>query len=63
AKARGGKWARGAADAEKQLKWIWDQIRVQPKYKYDNLWEPREIDVYRWLVAEQILKLQALGVK
>jgi hypothetical protein len=32
-------------------------IRVQPKCKYDGLWSPPEFDVYRWLVAQQILTL------
>ena len=55
----GGKPAvRAAAEAEKELKGVWDAIRVQSKYKYDNLWSPAEFDAYRWLVARQILSLQ-----
>jgi len=51
-----------AAAAEKELQAIWNAVRVQPKYKYDNLWSPAEFDVYRWLVAQQILALQdAMG--
>ncbi len=47
-----------AAMAEKELQSISSAIRVQPKYKHDNLWSPAEFDVYRWLVARQILTLQ-----
>ncbi|MDH7568987.1 MAG: hypothetical protein QHJ73_05315, partial [Armatimonadota bacterium] len=51
--------ARRAADeAEKELRYVWNAIRVQPKYKYDDLWSPAEFDVYRWLVARQILAVQ-----
>lgn len=60
---QGGKAAQAATAAQKELDWVWKQIRVQEKYKWDDLWEPREIDVYRWIVAEQILKLQSVGVK
>jgi hypothetical protein len=49
---------QAAAAAEQELKFVWDSIRVQAKYKYDNLWAPAECDVYRWLVARQILALQ-----
>jgi glycosyl hydrolase family 123 len=47
-----------ATAAEKELQSVWTAIRVQPKYKHDNLWSPEEFDVYRWLVARQILSLQ-----
>lgn len=51
-----------AAGAEKELRYIWDSIQVQTKYKYDDLWPAHDFDVYRWIVAEQILNLQrALG--
>ncbi len=49
---------RAATQAERELQSIWNAIRVQPKYKYDGLWSPAEFDVYRWLIAQQILKLQ-----
>ncbi len=53
-----------AATAERELKSVWNAIHVQPKYKHDNLWSPEEFDVYRWLVARQILAVQdALGGK
>jgi hypothetical protein len=44
--------------AEQELRQVWDAVRVQPKYKYDNLWAPEEFDGYRWKVAQQILQLQ-----
>ncbi len=60
---QGGKAAQAATAAQKELDWVWGQIQVQAKYKWDDLWEPRELDAYRWVVAEQILKLQQAGVK
>lgn len=50
--------AQAAALAERELQYVWDSIRVQPKYKYDNLWSPPAFDAYRWLIAQQIIKLQ-----
>jgi hypothetical protein len=44
--------------AERELRSVWDAIDVQTKYKYDGLWAPEEFDVYRWVVASQILELQ-----
>ena len=46
-----------AAQAEQELKFIWDAIRVQEKYKHDDLWSPAEFDVYRWLIARQIMAI------
>lgn len=63
AKKQGGRAARAADNAQKDLDYCWGQIRVQPKYKWDDLWEPREGDVYRWVVAKAILDLQAAGLK
>ncbi|MBI4624075.1 MAG: hypothetical protein HY736_12780 [Verrucomicrobia bacterium] len=55
--AKGG--ARSAAlAAERELNFVWNAIRVQPKYKHDGLWSPEELDVYRWLVARQILAVR-----
>ena len=51
-------WINAEA-AERELQFVWNAIRVQAKYKYDGLWSPAEFDVYRWLVAQQILALQA----
>ena len=51
--------AKALADtAERELKSIWNAIRVQVKYKSDNLWSPAEYDVYRWIIAQQIMALQ-----
>lgn len=61
---RSGKPAaqQAAEAAERERQFVWDAIRVQTKYKYDNLWSPAEFDVYRWLIAHQILAVQeALG--
>ncbi len=49
-----------AAKAEQELKSVWDAIRVQLKHKHDNLRSPTEFDVYRWIVARQILALQSV---
>ena len=57
-RARAAGFADLAAAAEADLKFVWDSIEVQPKYKYDGLWEPEVFDVYRWVLARQILKLQ-----
>lgn len=52
--------SQAVAHAEAELRYVWDAIRVQPKYKHDNLWSPADFDVYRWLVAQEILRLQTL---
>lgn len=62
AKARGGAAAGAASGAERELRGVWDAIRVQEKYKHDGLWSPAEFDVYRWIIARQILAIQdAIG--
>jgi len=45
------------AEADRQL--VWDSVNVLPKYKHDGLWDPDVFDVYRWILANQILILQA----
>jgi hypothetical protein len=60
AKKQGGKAGRVAEQAQQDLDTVWDDIRVQSKYKWDDLWEPREADVYRW-ISRAILKLQEAG--
>lgn len=51
--------AKALADtADQDLKSIWSAIRVQAKYKTDNLWSPQDFDVYRWLIARHIMMLQ-----
>jgi hypothetical protein len=47
-----------AAAAEAELAFIWKSIRVQPKYKDTDLWAAADFDVYRWMVAQQVLRLQ-----
>jgi len=47
-----------ADEAEAELKFVWNSIDVQEKYKYDGLWDPETFDVYRWIVARRILKLR-----
>ncbi len=56
AKAAGLKDAVAAAERDRQF--VWDSIRVQTKYKYDDLWAPEAFDVYRWILANQILSLR-----
>lgn len=59
AKASGRPVAReAAAAAERELKSVWDAIRVQSKYKHDDLWSPGEFDVYRWMIARQIMAVR-----
>jgi hypothetical protein len=55
---RGGPAATLAREAESELKFVWDAIQTQEKYKFDNLWNGREFDAYRWLLAARILSLQ-----
>ncbi len=57
-KKKGGKAAEAAREGEKELKFLWDAIEVQEKYKHDRLWSGADVDAYRWLLATQILKLQ-----
>ena len=52
-----------AAAAEQELQSVWNAIRVQPKYKHDDLWSPEELDVYRWLVARQIMAVRGALAK
>lgn len=47
-----------AATAEEELRFVWNAIRVQAKYKHDDLWSPEDFDVYRWMIAKQILEVQ-----
>lgn len=53
-----------AKSAGNDLKLVWDSINVQTQYKFDGMWDPDAFDVYRWIIARQILELQnALTVK
>ena len=47
-----------AARAQTELQSVWAAIRVQPKYQDTGLWAPEEFDVYRWMIARQILAIQ-----
>jgi hypothetical protein len=62
AKASSGsaKAQAAAKAAQADMDYVWNQIRVQAKYKYDDLWAPREADAYRWLIARHILSLREL---
>ena len=57
-KRKGGKAAELAREAEHDLKYVWDAIEVQEKYKYDRLWAGADFDAYRWLLASRICQLQ-----
>jgi hypothetical protein len=46
-----------AANAERELQSVWNAIRVQPKYKHDDLWSPPDFDAYRWILAQQIMAI------
>ena len=59
ARARKAGLTRAADEAEKDLKLIRDAIKVQQKYKYDGLWAPEMFNVYRWMLADQIMKIKA----
>jgi len=50
--------AAQADTAQQELDYVWSAIRVQPKYKYDDLWGYEEFDAYRWVIAQQIMELQ-----
>ena len=58
ARARKAGLAELADAAAADLTFVWDSIEVQEKYKYDGLWDAEAFDVYRWILARQILRLQ-----
>jgi hypothetical protein len=59
ARASGDADAIAAADAaQRELDYVWDSINVLPRYQYDGLWPAGDFDAYRWLIAEQIMKVQ-----
>ena len=49
-----------AAAAQKDLDLVKKNIFIQEKYKDKDLWAPDTFDAYRWLLAENIMKLEAL---
>lgn len=59
ARAAGTAGAVAAAEeAQRELDFVWSAIEVQDRYMYDNLWPAGDFNVYRWIIAEQIMKLQ-----
>lgn len=61
AQARGSENAAAIAaadEAQRELGFIEASITVMPRYQYDELWPAGDFDGYRWIVAEQIMKLQ-----
>ncbi len=46
--------------AQADLELIEKSIYVQPKYKFDDLWQPETFDVYRWMLASRIMQLQKI---
>ncbi|NOY81132.1 MAG: hypothetical protein GXP31_09020 [Kiritimatiellaeota bacterium] len=57
ARAAGKTDAVREAQADRRL--LWEAIPVMPKYKYEVDWTPETFDVFRWLLAQRILKLKA----
>ena len=51
---------RAAAAAEQTLKAVYDATPAKLEYVYDGLWAGPEFDVYRSMIAVQILRLQKL---
>ena len=49
-----------AAAAQADLELIKKNIFIQPKYRDKNLWAADTFDAYRWLLAENIMKLAEL---
>ncbi len=46
-----------AEEAQAELDYVWNEIQVQPKYKYTGLWPSGSYDLYRWIIARQIIRL------
>ncbi len=60
ARARQAGQGQAADAAQAVLDRVWKAVEVKPKYKLDgDCWGYREFDVYRWQIAEQLLKLKA----
>jgi len=57
---RGGRAAQLAAEANRELRLLWNSIEVREKYKYDDLWSGADFDAYRWMLASKILALQEI---
>jgi hypothetical protein len=49
-----------AAGAEAVLNEVWAAIPVRSQYQYEGFWAPEEMDVYRWMIADQLERLTKL---
>ncbi len=59
ARASGNAGAIAASDeAQRELEFIWNSIKVLPRYQYGDLWPAGDFDGYRWIIAEQIMNVQ-----
>ncbi|MCK5845244.1 MAG: hypothetical protein KAG97_11085, partial [Victivallales bacterium] len=47
-----------AKKAESDLAYVWDSVKVQKKYKFDDMWDPEAFDIYRWILAQRIFELK-----
>jgi hypothetical protein len=63
AERRGGRAARLARAARRDLAAVWDRVPVRARYRDEDSWTPREADVYRWMAARHIMALQEAGVR
>jgi hypothetical protein len=63
ARQRSAAVAQAAARAERTVRELWDSIEMQEKYKYDGLWSGADFDARRWLLAQEILRLQEAMAK
>ena len=59
-KSPSGPTRQEAAEAQKVLDDIWNAVPVRPQYQYDSAWSPQEMDVYRWIIADQLERLTRL---
>ena len=60
ARAKDAGFTAEAQRAQADIDFIRTSIKVQPKYKFDDLWDADTFDAYRWLLASRILELQKL---
>jgi hypothetical protein len=49
-----------AAEAQQALDSVWNAVPVLPQYQYTGFWSPDEMDVQRWLIADQAERLTKL---
>ncbi len=60
ARAKDNGFTAEAQRAQADIEFIRASIKVQPKYKFDDLWDADTFDAYRWLLASRIIELQKL---